>query len=154
VIDVAILIIGLLPGSLYIFVKVKQGHFTHYHLLRKEERQIALPLLFLGMLISFGLYQLTYAPTLMMRGMSIGLIAGLGAILISRFWKISLHAAVSMGCAGLFIPISGIATGLFIVLGLIVGLARLRVQHHTSAQVIVGWIYGFCMGSFSVFLIK
>jgi membrane-associated phospholipid phosphatase len=150
VVDVGILIIGLLPGLLYIYIKTRQGHFTHYHLLLKEERYVALPLLLVGLLVSFGLYRFTQAPTIMMRGMTIGFVAGLGALIISRFWKISLHAAVAMGCAGLFIPISWIAAGVFAILGLIVGIARLRVRHHTLAQVVVGWIYGFGMGSLSV----
>jgi len=154
VLDVGILILGLLPGLLYIYIKTRQGHFTHYHLLLKEERHIALPLLFVGLLISFGLYRLTQAPTMMIGGMAIGLVAGLGAIIISRFWKISLHAAVAMGCAGLFIPISWVATGVFAILGLVVGLARLRVRHHTAAQVIVGWIYGFGMGSISILWLR
>jgi len=148
--DLGILILGLLPGLLYITIKTRKGEFSHYHLLLKEERRIALPLFFAGLLGSFLLYRWTQAPLPMMRGMAIGLLAGLGAILISRFWKISLHAAVAMGCAGLFLPISGMTVGLFAVLGLIVGLARLRVHHHTPAQVIVGWIYGFGMGSLSV----
>jgi membrane-associated phospholipid phosphatase len=154
VLDLSILILGLLPGLLYIFIKTRQGHFTNYHLLLKEERYIALPLLFIGLLVSFGLYQLTHAPTIMMRGMAIGLVAGLGAIIISRFWKISLHAAVAMGCAGLFIPISWTVTGVFTILGLIVGLARVRVRHHTPAQVVVGWIYGFGMGSLSILWLR
>jgi membrane-associated phospholipid phosphatase len=148
--DVGILILGLLPGLSYIYIKTRRGHFSHFHLLLKEERHIALPLLFVGVLISFGFYALTQAPAVMMRGMLIALFAGLGVIIISRFWKISLHAAVAMGCAGLFIPISGITAGVFAVLGLIVGLARLRIRHHTAAQVIVGWLYGLGTGSLSV----
>jgi membrane-associated phospholipid phosphatase len=154
VLDVLILIIGLMPGLLYIYVKTRRGQFSHYHLLLKEERRIALPLLFVGILISFGLYKLTQAPMIMIQGMLIGLFAGLGAIIISRFWKISLHAAVAMGCAGLFISISYIAAGVFAILGLIVGLARLRIRHHTPAQVLVGWIYGFGIGSLSVLWLK
>jgi membrane-associated phospholipid phosphatase len=154
VFDLGILIIGLLPGLFYIYIKTRQGHFTHFHLLLKEERYIALPLLFVGLLVSLGLYRLTQAPAIMMRGMAIGLVAGLGAIIISRFWKISLHAAVAMGCAGLFIPISWISAGVFAILGLIVGIARLRVRHHTLAQVVVGWIYGFGMGSLSVIWLR
>jgi membrane-associated phospholipid phosphatase len=66
----------------------------------------------------------------------------------------SLHAAVAMGCAGLFIPVSGLAAGAFAILGLIVGLARVVARHHTSAQVIVGWIYGLGMGSLSILWLR
>jgi hypothetical protein len=153
-IDVVILIAGLFPGLLYIYLKTRRGQFSHFHLLLKEERYVALPMLFIGVLASLGLYALTRAPVLMIRGMIIALLAGLGAIVISRFWKMSLHAAVAMGCAGLFIPVSGLAAGVFAILGLIVGLARVVVRHHTSAQVIVGWIYGLGMGSLSILWLR
>jgi membrane-associated phospholipid phosphatase len=154
IVDVGILTLGLLPGLLYIYIKTRRGQFSHFHLLLKEERHTALPLLFVGVLASYSLYTLTQAPTIMMRGMVIALFAGLGAIVISRFWKISLHAAVAMGCAGLFIPISWTITVIFAVAGLIVGLARLRIHHHTPAQVVIGWIYGFAMGSLSVLWLR
>jgi len=151
--DMAILIAGLLPGLLYIYIRTKQGHFSHYHLLLKEERRIVLPLLFLGMVGSFVLYALTQAPAIMLRGMLIGLLAGAGAILISRFWKISLHAAVAMGCAALFIPISwSILLGIS-ALGIVVGISRLVVKHHTPAQVIGGWIYGLGVTSLLVWIL-
>jgi membrane-associated phospholipid phosphatase len=145
--DVGMLILGLFPGLLYIYVKTRRGQFTHYHLLLKEERRVVLPLLFFGMVVSFGLYLVTNAPTLMLRGMIVGLFAGLGAIIISRFWKMSLHAAVSMGCAALFIPISWTTAAVFAALGITVGVARLVVRHHTPAQVIVGWAYGFLVSA-------
>src|SRR2546430_2014628 len=106
VLDVGILVLGLLPGLIYIYINVRRGRFSHYHLLLKEERRSVLPLLFIGMLASLALYVLTGAPMLMMQAMAIGLSGGAGAILISRFWKISLHAAVAMGCAGLFLALS------------------------------------------------
>ncbi len=145
--DVAISVIGLLPGLLFIYINVKRGNFGHYHLLLKEERRAALPILFVGMLVSLSLYVLTGAPYLMLQAMAIGLLGGIGAILITRFWKISLHAAVAMGCSGLCLPFSWLAAGVFAALGLLAGAARLSVRHHTGAQVVGGWIYGFCLGS-------
>ena len=88
----------------------------------------------------------------MMREMLIGLLAGIGAVLISRFWKISLHATVAMGCAALFIPLSITTVLILGSLGIIVGLSRLVVRHHTLAQVLAGWLYGFGMTSLWVWL--
>lgn len=151
--DVAILIGGLLPGLLFIYFKTRRGDFSHYHLLLKEERRVVLPLLLVGMLAAFALYVLTGAPAMMLRGMVIGLLAGVGAIVISRFWKMSLHAAVGMGCAALFIPISWAMVAAMAALSVIVGITRLVVKHHTIAQVVGGWIYGFGVASLLVKLL-
>jgi membrane-associated phospholipid phosphatase len=151
--DVGILVVGLLPGLLHIYLKTRRGDFGHYHLLLKEERRVVLPLLFAGMVASFVLYILTQAPSIMLRGMVVGLLAGVGAMAISRFWKISLHAAVAMGCAALFIPISWTILLVIGSLGIIVGASRLVVKHHTPAQVIGGWIYGFGITSLLVRLL-
>lgn len=153
VMDVAILIGGLLPGLVYIYFKTRRGEFSHYHLLLKEERHIVLPLLLVGMMASLALYILTSAPAIMLRGMVVGLVAGAGAVAISRFWKMSLHAAVGMGCAALFIPLSWALVGVMAALAFIVGVSRLAVKHHTPAQVIVGWAYGFGVAGLMVWLL-
>lgn len=89
----------------------------------------------------------------MLRGLIVGLVAGVGAIVISRFWKMSLHAAVAMGCAALFIPVSWTIVVGMAVLGLIVGLSHLVVKHHTAVQVVGGWVYGFGVAGVLVWLL-
>lgn len=143
VIDVAILLVGLLPGLLYILVKTKKGDFSHYHLVIKEHRRVTLIILLSGLMTSFLLYKLIQAPPVMIDGLAIALIGGVLIALITWFWKISFHAAVAMGCAALFLTISTAATIAFIIAAVISGLVRLPVKHHTPAQVIFGWIYGF-----------
>ena len=143
--DALILIAGLLPGLGYIAWLVRRGAVSHPHLLFKEERRIVLPLLLLGLVAVLGVYQLIDAPRALRDGMLIGIIEGSIVIIITRFWKISLHAMTGMTCAALFVPIQGwIALGI-VVLALITGLARLPVRHHTLAQVVAGWLYGFGM---------
>ncbi len=141
--DIGILLLGLLPGLLYIAWKVRHGAVSHPHLLFKEERRIVLPLFLLGMVGSLLLYKLTAAPDFILEGMAIGLLEGVGLTVITRFWKISFHAAVSMTCAAFLLPLStGLALGMATA-ALIVGWARLPVNHHTLAQVLGGWAYGF-----------
>lgn len=151
--DLIILLAGLLPGLLYIYVRTKRGKFSHYHLLLKEERRIVLPLLLLGMVASFVLFVVAKAPSIMLREMVIGLLAGAGAVVISLFWKISLHSAVAAGCAALFVPFSWSMVVILLFLALLVGVLRLVVRHHTPAQVIGGLLYGFGISSLLVYLL-
>jgi membrane-associated phospholipid phosphatase len=141
--DIGILVLGLLPGLLYIAWKVRRGAVSHPHLLLKEERRIVLPLFLLGFVGSLIMYKLTSAPDFITTGMAIGLLEGVGLTIITRFWKISLHAAVSMSCAAFLLPLSAGLALIMATAALIVGGARLPVNHHTLAQVIGGWVYGF-----------
>lgn len=151
VLDVGILLLGLLPGLTYIYVRAKRGEFSHYHLILREERPRVLVLLFIGVLVSFALYLLSNVPALMVQAMVAGLLCGAGAILITRFWKISLHATVAMGCAALFLPLSWGWVLAFALAGLLVGVARIIVQHHSTAQVVAGWVYGFGLTALLLF---
>jgi membrane-associated phospholipid phosphatase len=153
-IDLAILIAGILPGLIYIYVRTKRGDFGHYHLLLKEERHTVFPILIVGLIGSFALYLFIGTPGLMLRGMVAGILGGVGVAIISRFWKISIHAAVTMGCAALFLSVSIPVMFGFIVLGIIVGLARLPIKHHTPAQIVVGWFYGFFFTSALLWLMR
>lgn len=141
--DLGILLLGLLPGLLYIAWKVRRGAVSHPHLLLKEERRVVLPLFLLGFVGSLLLYKLTGAPDFIAEGMAIGLLEGVGLTIITRFWKISLHAAVSMTCAAFLVPLSAALAAGMGTAALIVGWARLPVNHHTVAQVVGGWVYGF-----------
>lgn len=141
--DIAILLAGLIPGLLYIYIKTRRGDFGHYHLTLKEERRAVLPILLAGLAASFGLYFLVHTPVVMMQAILLGIVGGVGAAAITRVWKISFHAAVAMGCAALFQPISPISMWAFVAMGVTVGVSRLIVKHHTLLQVLVGWGYGF-----------
>ena len=141
--DIGILLLGLFPGLLYIFVQTKRGVFTSYHLVIKEQRRVTLILLLIGLLISFLLYRSIGVPAMMADGMAIALIGGIIIALITWFWKISFHAAVAMGCSALFIAVSIPYMVIFFVLALLSGIVRIPVKHHTPMQVFGGWVYGF-----------
>jgi membrane-associated phospholipid phosphatase len=141
--DIIILLAGIFPGLLYIVVKTKKGQFSHYHLLLKSERRIMLPILLLGFILSLLLYIITGSSFRLMQYMLISLTGGIGFIIISLFWKISLHAAVAMGCAALLLSHSPVLAISVAVLGALTGVSRIVVHHHTVAQVTLGWIYGF-----------
>lgn len=141
--DLAIIIAGLLPGSIYIVYKTRRGDFGHYHMTLKEERRVAFPLLFLGLCASFAVYAWIGAPALMLREMLVALVAGGGMLAITRVWKISAHSSIAMICAAVLLTISVPFALLVAALGVAVGVSRLVVKHHRPAEVLAGWAYGF-----------
>jgi membrane-associated phospholipid phosphatase len=141
--DVVIIMLGITPGLAYIIIKTRRGETTHYHLLLKEERYIVFPIMIAGLVASLALSYALGRPAIINQGIIWGLIVGTGAAIINRFWKISLHAAVGGGCAALLLPVSLPLMSFVLILAIISGLARLPIRHHTVAQVIIGWLYGF-----------
>jgi membrane-associated phospholipid phosphatase len=143
--DAVLILCGLIPGTVFIYFKKKRGDFGSYHLLLLKERAVVLPVLLAGLAGSLAFAAATKAPTGITSSMAIALLEGIGVTIISRFWKISLHAAVAMGCASLMISISLWCALVACVLAILVGIARLIVNHHTLLQVVAGWIYGFAL---------
>ena len=143
--DIALLLSGLFPGLAYIYVKKQRGAIGHYHLLLIRERSVVLPMLLAGMGGSLAIAAAIRAPAIITLSLTITLLEGVGATVISRFWKISLHAAVAMGCAALLASISRPYAIVLGILAILVGASRVIVNHHTPLQVIAGWIYGFVL---------
>jgi membrane-associated phospholipid phosphatase len=141
--DVILLVSGLLPGLTYIFIKKRRGEFGHYHLLLKKERSIVLPMLLAGLVGSLALAAAIKTSIGIISSIIITILEGVVITVISRFWKISLHAAVAMGCAALLGSISWKYALIACILGILVGISRIVVNHHSPLQVIAGWIYGF-----------
>ena len=141
--DTLILLAGLLPGLIYIGLHVRRGTVGHVHLLLKEERRVVLPIFLLGFIGSLGVYWLVGAAQFIVDGLLIGILEGVILTLITRVWKISFHAAVSMTCAAFLLPSSLVLAGVMMVLAIITGLARLPLGHHTLAQILAGWLFGF-----------
>ncbi len=143
--DTLVIMGGLAPGLGYLAWQVRRGAVSHPHLLFKEERRIVLPLLVLGIAGAWLIYWLIDAPTAIIVGMQIGVIEGVLVVAITRYWKISLHAMTAMTCAALFIPVAPIWTLVIALVGIVTGLARIPIRHHTVGQVLGGWLYGFGM---------
>lgn len=141
--DLLILAAGLAPGMGYIIWKTRRGDFSHYHLLLKEERFTVFPLMIVGLLGSVAAYYFLGRPVQFIEGGVVGIIGGIGAAVINRFWKMSIHAGVAAGCVGLLWFISLPWAAVMGLLALLSGLARIPIKHHTPLQVLVGWLYGF-----------
>jgi len=123
------------------------------HWVRERERRITPLLVCLGStLLGLAILLVGQAPSEMV-ALAGAMIATLAACLaITRWWKVSIHAAVAGGATALVTLLYGpvmLVTGLVVVL---VGWSRVRVAAHTVTQVAVGALVGPVIGG-AVFLL-
>lgn len=140
---------GLLPMLLTLLM-ARLGIIKSLHLEQREER--IWPFIITAMLYYLAFYllrQLDLSPVFIafMLGAFVTVVVGL---LISFFWKISVHM---IGMGGLVGAFTGLSLKLMIDMPLIImvliilsgltGFARLKLQAHTPMQVLGGFLSGF-----------
>jgi hypothetical protein len=138
---IAVFFAGGLPYGL-VLIGVRRGRLTDHHISRREQRPpvmaVALASVVSGLLVLRWL-DAPRALFALMAAMVAGLIV---ALVITSFWKISIHAATAAGTvASLAILVSPwwlIASPLVVL----TGWARVEIRDHTPVQVLVGSIVG------------
>jgi membrane-associated phospholipid phosphatase len=139
---VAAIFVGAVP-LVFLKLGVRRGRWADHHVSERASR--AAPLIFAGcsVAVGIGLLLAGHAPhaiTALVIAMLVGLIS---VLVISRWWKVSIHSAVAGGTAVILSAVFG-TPGLVIglVLALAAGCSRLVPRDHTILQVIVGLIVG------------
>ena len=118
----------------------------------KEER--ILPILFTIIWMLIGYYFLgnilEYAP--IVNSIYLGMIATLGiTLLITKYWKISLHMAAIGGCLGVFLNLQYIYGGVInyvifiLILSGLLGYSRAILKAHNMQQIYSGFLLGVLM---------
>ena len=118
----------------------------------KEER--ILPILFTIIWMLIGYYFLgnilEYAPVV--NSIYLGMIATLGiTLLITKYWKISLHMAAIGGCFGVFLNLQYIYGGVInyvifiLILSGLLGYSRAILKAHNMRQIYSGFLLGVLM---------
>ena len=118
----------------------------------KEER--ILPILFTIIWMLIGYYFLgnilEYAPVV--NSIYLGMIATLGiTLLITKYWKISLHMAAIGGCFGVFLNLQYIYGGVInyvifiLILSGLLGYSRTILKAHNMRQIYSGFLLGVFM---------
>lgn len=83
------------------------------------------------------------------------------SIIITLFYKVSIHAIGMMGLVGIFIPLNKesdntvllwVTMGLVVLAGIVMS-ARLQLNAHTPRQVLVGALAGFLTGFFGMIVL-
>lgn len=130
--------------AMVIAAGVRSGRLDSRHLLDRASRTrpllaaVAAVLAALVLLVGMG------APTLLVATVSAMLVALAVTVPITLRWKISFHSAVSGGMVvvlSLVLPAPPTLAAGAVVLG-VVCWARVRLAHHTTAQVIAGLAVG------------
>lgn len=151
-VDTTVFLGGLLPGMIYHYTSLHKKRTLDY---RKVDNynKMALFLFVFGMIVIYIVYSFTGVTTIQILSLFILFMTISGCIIINRFWKISFHSSIATICAALFLPFSSVLVCAFTLFGLIAGCSRLPLKLHTPAQVLAGWLYGFCVTSILVLLL-
>jgi len=137
----SVLFAALLP-FLYILRGVRRKRLTDIHVYRREQRPRVLSIGIGSVIVGFALLTVLGAPrdlTALVGAMAVGLAT---STLVTLFWKVSVHTAVNSGAVTILVLVFG--EGLLIVTPLValVGWARVEVEDHSPAQVVVGAALG------------
>lgn len=137
----SVLFAALLP-FLYILRGVRRKRLTDIHVYRREQRPRVLSIGIGSVIVGFALLTVLGAPRdliALVGAMAVGLAT---STLVTLFWKVSVHTAVNSGAVTILVLVFG--EGLLIVTPLValVGWARVEVEDHSPAQVVVGAALG------------
>ncbi len=139
----------IVPISFLPFYR-QRGIISSIRMENSRERIIPLTVQFFLFAISYYLFKRFYVPSLINLYIIGGAVAVLQAIIISRYWKISLHMLGMGALSGLvfiislkynietlhYLPVILLASG-------VTGSSRLLLGEHNLWQVIAGFISGF-----------
>src|SRR5262249_5985232 len=134
---------GGVPAAV-IALGVRNGRLDSHHIVDRARRTGPLLAAVAAVLAALVLLVALRAPTLLVATVTAMLVALAVTVPITLRWKISFHAAVS---AGTVVVIAHVlpAVPTAVVGTLVVALvcwARVRLAHHTAAQVIAGALVG------------
>ncbi|NUT40859.1 MAG: phosphatase PAP2 family protein [Thermoactinospora sp.] len=145
---------GGIPAAV-IAVGVRLGRLDSRHLVDRAKRTKPLLAAVVSVVLALVLLVVLGAPDLLVATVT-GMLAALAvAVPVTLWWKISFHAAVAAGTAVVFAhvlppaPTAAVAAALLVL----ICWARVRLTHHTPAQVLAGLAVGMATtwGSLAAF---
>jgi len=141
----AILLCAGVPMA-YVAKGVKAGKWSDHHVSHREQRTIPLLVGLGSVAVASGLLILVGAPRPLI-ALVLSQLAGLFVVLvITRFWKVSIHCATAGGLLGVLVAIFGLWALLGIVPLAAIAWSRVVLDAHTWLQVAVGAGLGFLIG--------
>lgn len=131
----------LLP-FLYLLRGVRRKQLTDHHVYLRRQRPRPLSIGVVSVLVGLGLMVILGAPrelVALVVAMAVGLALSL---LVTLFWKISIHVAVVAGAIVILVLVFGPQCLALVPVVFLVGWARVAVGDHTPLQVAAGAVLG------------
>jgi hypothetical protein len=133
---------GSLVPMAVILRAVRTGAITDHHVGRRDQRFWPLVLASGSVVAGLGILVVAGAPSAMVALCAAELAALAVALVISVWWKISVHAMVAAGAATMVTLTFGAALAVLAVPVAAVCWSRVRLRDHTWPQVTLGAILG------------
>jgi hypothetical protein len=134
---IAALGISIAP-FLFILQGVRRGKLTDHHVSKREQRFVPLVFGIACMMSSFILLFLLGASSLLIATVVAVIVACGISLIVTNYWKISLHLVGMTGAVTVFVLLFGPWLLVLSPLVLLVGWARWQVRAHTIFQALAG----------------
>ncbi len=141
-----------LGPMVYVLIGVRRGWLSDADVSRRSERMG--PFLFGISSVTLGLLILRYvnAPKDLETLLLITSISGILMLIITLWWKISIHASSMAGVATMLTTLYGAIMLPTFLLLVLVSWSRVVLRRHTTAQVIAGSLVGIALSASILFL--
>ncbi|MFD7720622.1 phosphatase PAP2 family protein [Streptomyces sp. NPDC059814] len=137
----AALFCGGIPIAIILF-GVKRGSWTDKHVKVRSQRAIPLTATMISVLAGI-LIQVVFDAPRELFALVIAMLVGLAAtMVVTVWWKVSVHTAVAGGVATILTLAFGPALAALALVVAAVGWSRVQLRDHTVAQTIVGALLG------------
>nr|WP_232328363.1 hypothetical protein [Kibdelosporangium sp. MJ126-NF4]CEL20722.1 hypothetical protein [Kibdelosporangium sp. MJ126-NF4]CTQ89635.1 hypothetical protein [Kibdelosporangium sp. MJ126-NF4] len=144
---------SVLPMA-FIVSGARKGKWDGHWIRERERRAVPLLMCLLSAVVGLVILLVGAAPRDVV-ALGWSMIAVLAVcVVITKWWKVSLHATVAGGAVATVILIYGWVLAALIPLVALVAWARVRVSDHTAAQVVVGAFLGPVAGGVVFLLLR
>lgn len=144
---------SVLPMA-FIIRGARRGRWDGHHVRNREARTLPLVLCLLSTAVGLAILLVGRSPRDLV-ALDVAMLASLFVcLLITRWWKISLHTAVAGGAAATLILLYGPWLVLLVLAVALVAWSRVEVSDHTVAQVVAGAIVSPVVGGIAFVLVR
>lgn len=123
---------------IYILIGVRLGKFTDVDVSKRSQRTGPFIFGIISAFVGFLAFSLTHGPKNLQTVLLLTIISGIIMMIITIWWKISIHASSLAGAATVLTALYGAVMLPAFVLVVLVGWSRVVLRRHTLAQVIAG----------------
>lgn len=139
------------PPLIYLFWLVHKGTIEDIYMPRRETRLRPLAVVMVWLVLCLSLLRYWQAPPIVETFvLSATVLVGILSM-VTLFWKISFHGAAISAAATTTMMVAGSHAWPIVLLVPLVGWARVRLERHTTRQVIYGSLVGALIGLIFVY---